>query len=79
MKIDSSLMFDPVRVGAMASQLEEAGFDGDMIEAQAFAFLAVRILRGLPTSAPGTTRVAAPVGGGQMSRPGALLGMANRS
>lgn len=28
MKIDSSLMFDPVRVGAMAAQLEEAGFDG---------------------------------------------------
>jgi probable F420-dependent oxidoreductase len=28
MKIDASLMFDPVRVGAMASQLEEAGFDG---------------------------------------------------
>ncbi|MDJ1017445.1 MAG: anhydro-N-acetylmuramic acid kinase [Paracoccaceae bacterium] len=50
--------------------VEEAGFDGDMIEAQAFAFLAVRVLRGLPTSAPGTTGVAAPVGGGQVSRPG---------
>ncbi len=28
MKIDSSLMFDPVRVGEMAGQLEQAGFDG---------------------------------------------------
>ncbi len=28
MKIDSSLMFDPVMVGAMAARLEEAGFDG---------------------------------------------------
>ncbi len=28
MKIDSSLMFDPVKVAAMAGQLEEAGFDG---------------------------------------------------
>ena len=28
MKIDSSLMFDPARVGAMAAQLEEAGYDG---------------------------------------------------
>ena len=50
--------------------VEEAGLDGDMIEAQAFAYLAVRVLRGMPTSAPGTTGVAAPVGGGQVSRPG---------
>lgn len=49
--------------------VEAAGLDGDMLEAQAFAFLAVRVLRGLPTSAPGTTGVAAPVGGGRVSRP----------
>ncbi|MDD9920900.1 MAG: anhydro-N-acetylmuramic acid kinase, partial [Boseongicola sp.] len=52
--------------------VEEVGFDGDMLEAQAFAYLAVRVLRGLPTSAPGTTGVAAPVGGGRVSRPGDL-------
>ena len=52
--------------------VEEVGLDGDMLEAQAFAFLAVRVLRGLPTSAPGTTGVAAPVGGGQISRPGLM-------
>ena len=28
MKIDSSLMFDPVLVKEMAPQLEQAGFDG---------------------------------------------------
>ncbi len=28
LKIDSSLMFDPVKVGAMAAELEAAGFDG---------------------------------------------------
>ena len=28
LKIDSSLMFDPARVGEMAAQLENAGFDG---------------------------------------------------
>ncbi|NND19878.1 MAG: anhydro-N-acetylmuramic acid kinase [Silicimonas sp.] len=50
--------------------VEDVGLDGDMLEAQAFAYLAVRVLRGLPTSAPGTTGVAAPVGGGQVSRPG---------
>lgn len=49
--------------------VESVGLDGDMLEAQAFGFLAVRVARGLPTSAPSTTRVAAPVGGGQISRP----------
>lgn len=49
--------------------VEEVGLDGDMLEAQAFAYLAVRVARGLPTSAPGTTGVAAPVGGGEVSRP----------
>ncbi len=49
--------------------VEELGFDGDALEAQAFAFLAARVLAGLTTSAPGTTGVAAAVGGGQVSRP----------
>ena len=48
---------------------EAAGLDGDMIEAQAFAYLAARVAMGLPTSAPGTTGVAAPVGGGTLSQP----------
>ena len=51
--------------------IEAHGLDGDMIEAQAFAYLAARVARGLPTSAPGTTGVAAPVGGGILSEPGA--------
>jgi anhydro-N-acetylmuramic acid kinase len=48
--------------------IEEVGFDGDMLEAQAFAFLAARVLHGLPTSCPGTTGVRAAVGGGTISR-----------
>jgi len=48
--------------------VEAVGLDGDMLEAQAFAYLAVRVARGLPTSCPGTTGVAAAVGGGQISR-----------
>ena len=28
MKIDASLMFDPLRNGEMAAELEELGFDG---------------------------------------------------
>jgi anhydro-N-acetylmuramic acid kinase len=47
--------------------VEDVGLDGDMLEAQAFAYLAVRVARGLPTSCPGTTGVAAAVGGGQIS------------
>ena len=49
--------------------VEEIGLDGDMLEAQAFAYLAVRVLRGLPTSCPSTTGVRAAVGGGIVSRP----------
>lgn len=49
--------------------VEEVGLNGDMLEAQAFAYLAVRVLHGLPTSCPTTTGVAAAVGGGQISRP----------
>lgn len=50
--------------------VEAIGLDGDALEAQAFAFLAVRVLRGLPTSAPGTTGCARPVCGGRIARPG---------
>lgn len=49
--------------------VEEVGLDGDMLEAQAFAFLAVRVLRKMSTSGPMTTGVAAQVGGGRISRP----------
>jgi len=49
--------------------VEEVGLDGDMLEAQAFAYLAVRVARGMPTSAPSTTGVRALVGGGVVSRP----------
>ena len=58
------------RLACPVLPVEEAGLDGDMLEAQAFAFLAVRVLRGLPTSCPATTGVPAAVGGGQLSRPG---------
>lgn len=54
---------------APVQAVEAAGLDGDMLEAQAFAFLAVRVLNGLPTSGPSTTGVAAAVGGGQIGWP----------
>ncbi len=57
------------RVAVPVVALDTLGVDGDMVEAQAFAHLAVRVARGLPTSCPGTTGVAAAVGGGQISHP----------
>ncbi|WP_108814992.1 anhydro-N-acetylmuramic acid kinase [Loktanella sp. Alg231-35] len=47
--------------------VEDAGLDGDMIEAQAFGYLAVRAARGLPLSSPQTTGIAAPITGGRIS------------
>lgn len=52
-----------------AAPVEAVGLDGDMLEAQAFAFLAVRVARGLPLSCPGTTGVPAPQAGGRLSQP----------
>ncbi|MDO9637370.1 MAG: anhydro-N-acetylmuramic acid kinase [Pseudotabrizicola sp.] len=57
------------RLGVTVDPVEAIGLNGDMLEAQAFAYLAVRVMRGLPTSGPATTGVRAAVGGGQISRP----------
>ncbi len=57
------------RIGCAVEPVEAIGLNGDMLEAQAFAYLAVRVMRGLPTSGPATTGVPAAVGGGQISRP----------
>ena len=53
------------RLGAPVEPVEAVGWDGDALEAQAFAWLAVRSLRGLPLSLPDTTGVAAPCCGGR--------------
>ncbi|MFV0492965.1 MAG: anhydro-N-acetylmuramic acid kinase [Pseudorhodobacter sp.] len=47
---------------------EAAGWRGDAIEAECFAFLALRSLRGLPQSFPTTTGVAGPIPGGRIAR-----------
>jgi len=44
----------------------ELGLNGDALEAQAFAFLAVRSLRKYPLTFPGTTGVARPLTGGRL-------------
>ena len=58
-----------VSLDCPVAPVEAVGLDGDMLEAQAFAYLAVRVARGLPTSCPGTTGVRAAVGGGTISVP----------
>ena len=48
---------------------ERAGWRGDAIEAEAFAYLAARTLKGLPISFPGTTGVGQPMRGGVVVGP----------
>lgn len=55
--------------GARVLKASDLGWDGDFIEAQAFAFLAVRSLRGLPLSYPETTGVGRPMTGGILACP----------
>lgn len=47
---------------------DDIGWRGDAIEAECFAFLAVRVLRNLPLSFPSTTGVKTPCLGGRMSQ-----------
>lgn len=51
---------------APVKTVDAIGWDGDALEAQCFAFLAVRSAMGLPLSLPTTTGVPAPQTGGQL-------------
>jgi anhydro-N-acetylmuramic acid kinase len=55
--------------GGQVRTAADLGWDGDALEAQAFAYLAVRSLRGLPISFPGTTGVPRPLTGGRLHSP----------
>lgn len=59
------------RLGAEVAAVETVGWRGDVLEAEAFAFLAVRSLYGLPLSLPSTTGVRRPQRGGRLNRPAA--------
>ena len=48
--------------------VDAVGWDGDALEAQAFAYLAVRSIRGLPLSLPSTTGAMRPTSGGRLFR-----------
>jgi anhydro-N-acetylmuramic acid kinase len=54
---------------ARVESAENVGWSVEALEAQAFAFLAVRSLRGLPLTFPTTTGAPAPLAGGITARP----------
>jgi anhydro-N-acetylmuramic acid kinase len=67
----NSVMMDGLAaaLGVPVDPVEAEGWQGDALEAQAFAFLAQRSRRGLPLSLPTTTGVPAPIPGGVLHRP----------
>jgi anhydro-N-acetylmuramic acid kinase len=54
---------------ATVETANEVGWSADALEAQAFAFLAVRSLEGLPLTFPTTTGAPRPMSGGVLARP----------
>lgn len=54
---------------ASVETADAVGWSSQSIEAQAFAYLAVRTLTGLPITFPATTGVAKPMPGGEIARP----------
>ena len=52
--------------GIDVSAVEKVGWRGDALEAEAFGYLAVRSLKGLPLSLPKTTGVPHPMPGGEL-------------
>jgi len=61
------------RLAVPVASVETVGWDGDALEAQAFAYLAVRSLDGMPLSLPSTTGVARPTTGGRLFAAGAAV------
>ena len=57
------------RLPGVVLRAEDVGWRGDFLEAEAFAYLAVRSVKGLPLSLPPTTGVPAPLCGGRLYRP----------
>ncbi len=57
------------RLGVAVQVVEDIGFNGDIMEAEAFAYMAVRKLLNLPISFSGTTGVRNPSIGGELYLP----------
>jgi anhydro-N-acetylmuramic acid kinase len=57
------------RLGVPVEPVENVGWDGDLLEAQCFGYLAVRSVMGLPLSLPTTTGVPQAMTGGRSFKP----------
>ena len=57
------------RTGIVVEPVDGLGWDGDALEAQGFAYMAVRHLKGLPISFPGTTGAPEAMTGGVLFTP----------
>ncbi|MCB1384664.1 MAG: anhydro-N-acetylmuramic acid kinase [Nitratireductor sp.] len=62
-------MLAETRHGARVIACGEAGFDGDAMEAEAWAYLAIRSAGNLPLTFPATTGCRMPVSGGRLAKP----------
>ena len=56
------------RTGLSPESSDSLGWNGDSVEAEGFAYMAVRTLEGLPISFPGTTGTTNPLPGGMIYR-----------
>jgi anhydro-N-acetylmuramic acid kinase len=54
-------------MGVRPEAVEAVGWRGDLLEAEAFAWLAIRVAAGLPTSLPSTTGASRPICGGRIA------------
>lgn len=63
-----------MHIDAEIVSADQMGWDGESLEAQAFAYLAVRTLKGLPISFPETTGAPRPLTGGKVAYPSNNLG-----
>ncbi|MBA4785197.1 MAG: anhydro-N-acetylmuramic acid kinase [Rhizobiales bacterium] len=72
-RLNAVLMADLARLagerGAKVVSAEDVSLDGDAMEAEAWAYLAVRAMQGLPLTFPNTTGTSAPVSGGRITTP----------
>jgi anhydro-N-acetylmuramic acid kinase len=64
-----TLLAELRRMPCQVRTADEMGWSSDAMEAEAFAYLAVRSLKGLPLSWPSTTGVKEPLSGGVLARP----------
>lgn len=62
----NTYLMEQLKKSVPVISIDELGFNGDATEAEAFAYLAVRSIKGLPLSFPKTTGVPQPTTGGTL-------------